>query len=687
MEVLSLGKKIACQLLVMIYVLTSCNPMAAPQSKRKFASLADGSISTTGGSSSGTTSGTDGDNSVGDGTILPPKVEIRNLIEPNLSYDPNYQTGTGYSSGGSYVRKLTLPKNFAGKLYVAGINIGTLNNRIVRVKFKWGLNQKAIPEEGIPATVIQAPGITPQTPISVLVLDLRGEPFRAVRLPYDLFDYNDYDFSAGDTPVQDNRDTGLYCRGLQVGDDPTFVGVGACDGLQSNPDQPDEECLYAYAKVADQGLVRQTSATAAKVPMTPTLTQTNSFVGTSYYQDYLAKSILKPLPDTIATSSSYTSSTFLFSQSNATTASPALSFAAGTIWDPIVAAATTYPKYYYRGPYRLMDSTNWQFRFQRLDGPHRLFKENSYVNFDLSKGAVVDNPVTTSVDSDGNVTYSPIDKIYYNSYLFPLATKIKIGAGVGYLGSSTPDGSRSVTSLSSAGDTLWMDGSNARAQSKDSEMNHVGSCNVTSSIEITAKDDNGVEYTISSAFDVKLQLVRPTVYRTDIGNEVLYSNFRSCSSNASCGASECCLNNRCWDDSLVSQCFDDTDTQGNKSVGSSCGSDLECSSLCCSPTNGQCAPHNTTSTPQVLCSKPVGSFCIAKDWCAKTPITKCIVVSQPNDPVTGEARCTQSCYTVYEYGDCKNSACVPAIQPPIPVFNPADPNRCANAQPAPDFSN
>ncbi len=679
MEVLYLGKKLGCQLLVMIYLITSCNPVAAPVSKRGIA--ADGSISTAGGSSSGSGNGAaNDDEAIGDGSTLPPKVEIRHLIEPNLSFDPTYQTGTGLASGGSYVRKLTLPKNFSGKLYVAGINVGTLSDRIVRVKFKWGANRKAIPEEGIPATIVQAPGITPQTPISVLVLDLKSEPFRSVRLPYDLFDYNDYDFSAEDTPVQDNRNSGLYCRGLQVADDPTFVGVGACDGAQVNPDQPEEECLYAYAKVSDQGLVRQ--ITSAQVPLKPSLTQSMSFVGSSYYQDFFAKSLLKPLPDTMTTAGSFTAGTFLFSQTNATTGSPALSFPAATIWNPLTIGTST-TKYFYRGPYRLMDSVNWQFRFARLDGPKRLFKENSYVNFDLTKGALPDNPVYAVQDSEGNITYTPQDKIYYNSYLFPLATKVSLGSGVGYLGSATPDGSRLVTTTASQ----WMDGANARAESKDNEQNHIGSCNVTSSIEITTKDDNGVEYTISQALDVKLQLVRPTVFRTDVGDEVLYTNFRSCSSNASCGSSGCCLNNRCWDENLVSQCFDENDIQGNKPIGNSCASDLECSSLCCNTSNGQCAPHNTTLNPAVLCAKPVGSFCIAKEWCGKSPITKCIVVSQPNDPVSGEVRCTQSCFTVNEYGDCKNGACTPATQPPIPVFNESDPNRCDGAVPAPDFSN
>jgi hypothetical protein len=288
MDMFIFGKKILSQLLVMVFIISGCLPSDIPSASTS---------NQIGGPSGKVTSGNGAgreESDLGNGVSLPPKVEIRHLIEPNLSSDLTYQTGTGQASGGSYVRKLTLPKNFAGRLYVAGINIGSLNSTIVKVRFKFGVGREVVT---IPATVAQAPGITPQTEISVLVMDLRSEPFRNIRLPYDLYDYNDYTFkpdgsfeTGSKEYTQDNRDTGLYCRGLRLEDDPTFQGVGACDAA-------DEKCLYAYAKVLDQGLVKVSGG--IKVPLSPSLPQVKSVSGAGYLQDFMNKKILKPLPDTI----------------------------------------------------------------------------------------------------------------------------------------------------------------------------------------------------------------------------------------------------------------------------------------------------------------------------------------------------------------------------------------------------
>ena len=78
--------------------------------------------------------GGDGNGAVpGDGTVgqdqtefIEAKVEIRHLIEPKV--DDN-------SDGGAYKRKLTIPKNFDGHLYVAGINISTLSEKNLKVRF------------------------------------------------------------------------------------------------------------------------------------------------------------------------------------------------------------------------------------------------------------------------------------------------------------------------------------------------------------------------------------------------------------------------------------------------------------------------------------------------------------------------------------------------------------------------
>lgn len=668
MEVLKFGKNLLSQLLVMIFIISGCMPSDVPTSNLSNQVTKPGTV--TSGSGAGAS-----DNDFGNGTSLPPKVEIRHLIEPNLASDNTYSSGTGLSGGGTYVRKLTLPKNFAGRLYVAGINIGSLADRHVRVRFKFGVNRDAVT---IPAIVTRAPGITPQTDISVLVLDMRSEPFRNVRLSYDLFDYNEYDFTnAATEPTQNNMDTGLYCRGLRIEDDPTFQGVGACDGAQVTAGQPEEECLYAYAKVLDQGLVKKSGS--VKVPLTPSFPQVKSVTGANYYQDFMSQMLLKPLPDTMPSdTTAKTASDFTFTEAS-TIVTPSdsidIKFQGSSIWDPQTILGS---QYWYRGPYRIVNRPNWHFSFpfDQLAGKNRLFREGSYVTYNpFTKGALAD-------DSQSNPTQN---RLYFNSYLFPLATKIDLGANVSHLASTNVLDARSPQNLPVAGKSLWMDGSNARAQSRNYDLEHVGSCNVTASMEIIAKDDNLNDYVIATSKDVKLQLVRPTLHTTDSGNEVLYSNFKSCTPTTGCGTSECCFNNRCWDQTLVSQCLDPNANQGSKIVGESCTSDLECSSLCCNRTTGQCSPHDTITTPAVLCSKPIGDSCIAKDWCQKTTIIKCLVIKTGTDP-QGNTTCRQHCYNEEQFGDCKNGTCVPPVQPTIPTFNPNDPAACEGAVPPPDFS-
>lgn len=656
-------KIIICQMLVMGFLLTGCLTSDVPTGLQRSSNIAGKLPCAPGQNCAGGDTGGLGQISDDD---YPPKVEIRHLIEPNLSHDPNYNSGTGYAGGGSYVRKLTLPKNFQGRLYIAGINIGTLTDKLVKVRFKFGMNRESVT---IPATVTQAPGITPQTGINVLVLDMRSEPFRNIRLFYDLYDYNDYNFQEGDRPVQDNLNTGLYCRGLRIEDDPTFTGVGACDGIQSHPEQPEEECLYAYAKVVDQGLV--VNSGSVQVPITPSLPQAKSVVGSFYYMDSMGQHLLKPLLDTIPLDSNGDlSSMYRFaSESNPPGATDSVDLFIN--WGNMLINDTVYT---YRGPYQLVNTLEWQFRFSELSGPKRLFRlQGKYAD---GAPSYVDHPVDHS-------------RIYFNSYMFPLATQLELGAHVPHLSSEDVFGTRMENSLPMAGKTLWMDGSNARAQSRNDDFEHIGSCNVTASIEIIARDNNENDYVIALAKDVKLQLVRPTQHRTDKGDEVLFTNFKTCSSNASCGGSECCFNNRCWDKSLVSQCYDSNSTNGNRPIGDSCSSDMECTSLCCNKTTGLCAPHNTLVSPPVLCSKPIGDTCIAKDWCQKTTVVKCLVISTGTDPF-GNPTCRQHCYNVEEFGECRmtgagQARCVPPPQPPIPHFDPSNPDACAEAVPAPNF--
>lgn len=649
----SLGKKTLSLLLAMSFIASGCLPGDVASTRSAFNSATPVGESVSGSGAGATTSGS----TTGGSTItVNPTVEIRHLIEPNLSTDPNYSSGTGYAGGGSYVRKLTLPKNYAGKLYLAGINIASLANRHVTVRFNFGLGYEPVKIAGVVAT---APGITPSTNIHVLVMDLRAEPFRNIRLSYDLFDYNDY--AADGSPVQDNRDSGLYCRGLKVTDDSTFTGIGQCDGLQAG-----EECLYSYAKILDQGLVKEvlTTSPVTYVPTTPTLGQFRSVVGNNYYDDYMAQSLLKPLADNFMGPFKFSEASVPASPTFATN----VSFLASS--SPLTIDWTSKPigsfNYYYRGPYRLVNKAEWEFKFPDLVGPKKLFRNSRAYT-----------PGTGPTPEGGN--------IYFGSYLFPLATKLNLGANVPHMSSANWDDPRTMAINSTAQTSLWMDGSNARARSKNSDQEHIGSCNVSATIDILAKDDNGTEYIVANSNEVKLQLVRPTQYYTDTGTDVLYSNFKTCTSNATCGGSECCFNNRCWDQSLVSQCLDTSSSTGNRVIGDSCTTDLECSSLCCNRSSGLCAAHNTLSSPAVLCSKPIGDFCIAKEWCQKSPVIKTLIIKGPNNPNTGAVTCSQYSYTVQEYGDCKAGVCTAPFQATIPVFDPNAPGACDGAVPAPNF--
>lgn len=634
----SLGKRAISSILAMAFIVSGCLSSDVPTASQGFGTVTTPPTTTSGGASGGVLE-----------TALAPTVEIRHLIEPNFSTDPTYSSGTGYGGGGSYVRKLTLPKNFAGHLYLAGINISSLSGRHIKVRFKFGLDADPI---YVPAVVTTAPGITPATSIQVLVMDLRAQPFRPVRLPYDLYDYNEY--GVDETPVQDNRNTELYCRGLKVQDDPTFNGVNRCDGLEDG-----EECLYAYAKVTDQGLVKQVynGTSTVLVPIEPTLTQAKTTIGGDYYADDVTRTLMRPLHD-LQTSPMKFNNDVNFKLNNTPTVDWTFKEILGE-------------KYYYRGPYKLDNRANWEFDFANLIGSKRLFKSSIPYNYVGPADSLAPTPYGSTV--------------YFGSYKFPLATQINLASNVPHMSSNDWRDPRSLTGSSIAGKTLWMDGSNARAQSRNSLLETVASCNVTATIDIMAKDDNLNEYVVATSKEVKLQLVRPTEYYTDTGTDVLYSNYKTCTSNASCGGTECCFNKRCWDQRLVSQCLDTANPQGNYQIGQACTSDLECTSLCCNRGTGLCAPHNTVLSPAVLCSKPIGDFCIAKEWCQKTPVVKCLIVKDANDPVTGAVRCRQQCYNVEEYGDCKAGTCVAPFQASIPTFDPTAAGACNNAVPAPNF--
>lgn len=618
------------KLLIFLLLAQSCMP--APETVDRTG--LNQSISTPGnGNPNGDNSLPNDNGGVGNTTTddTPPIVEVRNLVEPNIVEDNAYTSGIGVAGPGTYVRKMTLPKNYQGRLYIGGININSLSNRLIKVRFNFGYNRDPVT---LTATVAKAPGMTPQTNIDVLVVDLRNRPFEEIRLLYDLYDYKDYaGFPAGTSYIDSNRDGNLYCRGLRLEDDNTFNGQGACDGLDGFGSALNETCLYSYAKILDKGLTKLSGTTYTSTY--PTLTQTE-LRGNTYYRDNADDLVKRCLPDVNPLSG------YLLRTDDTSTSTPDLiNFSLNN--QPVnVPLSTGGQLYVYEGPFKPTNISQWAISGNAILGAKGIFSIDSLPSQSLDYG--------------------------YRSLMYPRFGKMNLNANVENLSSATPLGARTVDPFPSAGETQWMDGCNMRVQSVNPLGEHVGSCNVSSSIQVLARDDNGVDFVVAETNDVVIQLVRGSVM-TEQNGDTLYSNFKSCINSNQCGVGECCFNSRCWSSSLVSQCVESATSTGNKPVGQVCQSDFECSSLCCNRNSGVCGIHNTLLSPPVLCSKPVGDFCISKEWCQKQTITDCYVVYTGTSP-SGSATCAKRCYNRQVHGDCRAGVCVN----PAPGINvPYDP--------------
>jgi len=204
----------------------------------------------------------------------------------------------------------------------------------------------------------------------------------------------------------------------------------------------------------------------------------------------------------------------------------------------------------------------------------------------------------------------------------------------------------------------------------------IGSCSVTATIELITEEDGKI-IVLNTSNDVKLQLVRSSAINYQ-GQEVLYTSMKTCSSSKSCGASECCFNNRCWDQSLVSQCLDETLSSGNRGVGENCESDFQCASLCCNRGTGACAVHTNIGSEPVLCGKSPGEQCVAKEWCRKENLSDCYIVRTGTSP-TGVVECALRCYNIPTHGTCRGGFCLSPQPNAVPTFDPTNPN-CTSAR-------
>lgn len=617
-------------------ILVSCTPQGGAGDRE----VADdensqiGNGGTSGGGSQpsgpGATNGTGGSLNM---ETIEPTAELRHIIDP---------------IDGTFKAKLTIPKNFKGLLFLSGLNITSLKDKLVHVRFNFGREREPIT---VPATIQSVGGLTPQTDIEVLALNFTSPLFQDLRLLYDLYDYNEYSTTAAE-PTTDPTNTGLYCRGLRLEDDPTFQSSNA-DTLCN---VAGERCLYAYAKVIDRGLVDTTTGFSI-IPTEPNIALSTTDFSSPENATQRANNLKKCL---------YDNGVQLF---NANAGDPYLDInqatAVGLGVDAHISNGTTYR---YQGPYRPISETSWE----------------------ISGGATIVDNIATGGEPTGLFMRS-LDGTNEGgilSFLFPRSGKLSLKSNIEHLSSANPLGtiaanvftadSRTRNTLIAAGDTAYMDGCNLRVANFDVNINEgIGSCNVTASIQIITIDQTTNQETIiTSSKDLKLQIIRESLENFE-GREVLYSSMKTCSSSNACGADECCYNSRCWSRDTVSQCIEDSVQLGNLSIGNSCTTDFECATLCCDESKRVCSVHDTVADPQVLCSKAPGGSCVAKEWCRKENVRQCFVV-RTGIGSQGQTTCALRCYNVPTHGECRNGRCSEPISPAVPAFDPNNPD-CSTA--------
>lgn len=602
--------------LLMLTLFASC--MEQPRSRRASLDSPTDSVGDGSGNngSSGGNNATDGDTEVITNIPEDTAVEITQIIDPNT---------------GSFKKKVSIPKDFRGKLHLTGLNISSLKNRVIKGRFYFGRERTPIELDGVVGQV-PGEGITQYSTINVITFDMAARKFSDIRLLYSLFDYNDYDSDTAEDVITDPTNAGLYCRGLRLEDDPTFTPS------ISHPycDQAGDVCLYAYAGVGDQTLWREENVDGEIVERTniPTYEQID-IDGNLLSGEPLSNNLLKCLPDR-NDSSMFQS---LFGVNHPANIGTTLTLGGN--------------QYEYRGPYRIFNEDEWEIKgaaiYQQGSVPSGVFKA----------------PLA-GASSFSNVAAG------MQSYMFPRAGKINYQTtGIQYLGSDSPFSNRSVQTLNSAGDTKYMDGCNIRAKNYNATTGEtISSCNVTGTIELFTME-NGSEVQIAVTKDIKLQLLKSGLGAQD-GYD--YNSLKSCNGNRECGSGECCFNNRCYSRSIVGQCSDDYDSTGNQPTGQSCNSDFDCSSLCCNGSTNTCQDHVNNDFEQVLCSKVPNQSCVSKEFCRIEYVRQCylIRINDPNNSLT----CAKRCYSVPTFGDCVSGYCKPPVTPQEPAA-PTTPADCA----------
>ena len=565
--------------------------------------------------------------------ILEPEIRLLHIIDP---YDGNYKS------------KVTISKNFSSVLMIAGLNLDQLKKESeIWVRMRFGKDLSPIE---LPALIASTPlpGLTSTATIDVIQVDLNRAPLASIKLLYHLYDYNQYETE--DEPVTDPFHGRLFCRALSLTHDPTFQQ----SSTTSTCSRPGAQCLYSYAQVYDQGPYNN------GVGIIPTEKQfalnSSGIYGDDNMQQLSRKCLADNADDTFTWGSTFT-------------------IPSSGVTGPIIpnTSTGTNTSYEYRGPYRPSQTRDWQ----------------------ITGGAVA------KADNEGSFWglferwQFPLDPATgFYSLKFPRAGRVKIRQNVEYIGLDTSPTvtshlTRSLSSITPGEDmTQLMDGCNLRVHHWNRDTNEgIESCTVTALLEVGTKDPDTDQFLIvHNASDprLKIQLVRKTSKSSLNPDDLIHFNFPTCSSNNDCGSDECCYNRRCWSNSIVSQCSY-TPSSEQLSIGQRCSNDLSCESICCAADTGRCSSHDGQ---QSLCSKPVGTSCIADDFCAQITQTQYRKIKTGIAPKTGRITCAYRPFNVRVFARCIRSLgssqgfCqAPPHQPP-PTFDPANVD-CSDAQDPP----
>lgn len=121
--------------------------------------------------------------------------------------------------------------------------------------------------------------------------------------------------------------------------------------------------------------------------------------------------------------------------------------------------------------------------------------------------------------------------------------------------------------------------------------------------------------------------------------------------------------------------------EGNRVPGEACKFDYDCSSFCCNKSIGACGNQMITEQETILCSKAPGETCLTREYCQKEKIKECKIIKRGTGS-NGKLNCELKCFTIEEFGSCRNGICESPIPSPIPEFDSNNPD-CSNAEELP----